>query len=61
MECPAKQTNKHGMSSETNKHANNHNIGLRILVYQTSTRGGENILCSLGLHSAERGHLGEEI
>ena len=49
------------MSSETNKHANNHNIGLRILVYQTSTRGGENILCSLGLHSAERGHQGEEI
>ena len=63
-------TNKHKMSGLTNKQTNitcpleqtnNPNIWLRLLlaVYQTRTRGGENILCQVGLHTTERGHQGD--
>ena len=50
IKCPVEQTN-------------NHNIWLEpiLAVYQTRTRGGENILCSFGLHTAEKGHHGDFI
>lgn len=43
--CPVEQTN-------------NHNIWLQLIlvVDRTRARGGENILCSFGLHTAEQGH-----